>query len=582
MQVSRLRPRGKWIAGLVATVLTTGALPCVSASAVSGGPAAEGAYRFVAKLDFGTANRSCSGALIDPQWVITASACFGADPETGRGLQTGPPSQPTTATFGRTGASGQDGPVLNVVTVVAHPERDLALVRLEEPVADIAPLAIGVSAPRQDEVLTTAGFGRTATEWLPYRVHTAQFSVTSVEATTVGIVGTTPQASICKGDAGGPAFRTNGSVSVELVALHSASWQAGCKGEIESRKGATETRVDDLGVWIQQQIVQNSSDLGPGTGPAATMFQNKLMFFGRNTSNVLQRWSIKNGEAHRQESWGGSVVGKPAAVVFKDHVTVFARGADGTLQHWWTGPDGVLGGHDTWGGGLGGDPTVLVSNGFLTVFARGADGTLQHWWLGKNETSFHRDHWGGGVAGDPAAVVFNDAITVFARGTDGTLQHWWLGKNETSAHRDHWGGGVTGNPTTAVFNDAITVFARGTDGTLQHWWLGKNETSAHRDHWGGGVAGNPSTAATGDELTVFARGTDGTLQHWWLGRNEISAHRDHWGGGVTGNPTATRFTDGNVNILTVFARGAGNSLQHWWFSPADGVHRDQWGTSFLS
>ncbi|MFE7425684.1 GTP-binding protein, partial [Streptomyces sp. NPDC057545] len=58
--------------------------------------------------------------------------------------------------------------------------------------------------------------------------------MTEVGATTVGIG--RDGGSISKGDAGGPTLREKDG-DVELVAVHSASWQAGCLGSDATRGG---------------------------------------------------------------------------------------------------------------------------------------------------------------------------------------------------------------------------------------------------------------------------------------------------------------------------------------------------------
>jgi secreted trypsin-like serine protease len=73
---------------LAATVVATlGAAP---ATAVSGGaPAEPGAYPFLARIAVGD-DRSCTGSLVEAQWLLTAADCFAdagidrADPAGGR------------------------------------------------------------------------------------------------------------------------------------------------------------------------------------------------------------------------------------------------------------------------------------------------------------------------------------------------------------------------------------------------------------------------------------------------------------------------------------------------------------------
>jgi hypothetical protein len=219
---------------------------------VDGTEVADGTYGFVAHLAIGEPGfgRACTGALIDPQWVITAAACFASD---GLPVAAGKPPLPTTVTIGRADLSGTAGQVRTVSRLVPHASRDVVLVKLSQPTT-VAPVALATTAPASGDTLRLAGFGRTASEWVPDRLHTAQFSVGAVGDGLVDVAGVAPgQPGVCKGDAGGPALRETGG-TVELVALNHTSLQGGCLGSTETRRDATETRVDDLVTWIQGYV----------------------------------------------------------------------------------------------------------------------------------------------------------------------------------------------------------------------------------------------------------------------------------------------------------------------------------------
>ena len=237
------------IAALAVPTLLVTAFSAGPASAVAGGsPVGDGSYSFLAKLTIG-GSRACTGALVDPQWVLTAKSCFGVG---GPAVTDGPPPAPTTAVIGRTDLSGTSGRELPVTDIVVRADRDVVLARLSLRTTDITPATIGAAAPAPGDVLRVAGYGRTTDEWVPTRPHTATFAVQDVAPTTFGITGQDPAgASICKGDAGGPAWR-DAAGSAQIVGVNSASWQGGCFGETETRRGAVEARVDDLGAWVSQ------------------------------------------------------------------------------------------------------------------------------------------------------------------------------------------------------------------------------------------------------------------------------------------------------------------------------------------
>jgi hypothetical protein len=244
--------------GLAIAVVAAGALAGAGpASAVAGGSdVADGDYPFVVKLQMGD-QRACTGVLVHPQLVLTVGICFARADGT---VPAGEPSLPTTATVGRADLTGTSGVVRDVTEVVPHPDRNLALLRLAAPITNVAPIAIAGGAAAVGDELTVAGYGRTGTVWVPDRLQSAKFTVTSVGSSSLDVADATAGAAICKGDAGAPAFRPAGGGTAELVALAGSSTQAGCLGESATQGGASQVRVDDVADWIKANM--------PGFGSA--------------------------------------------------------------------------------------------------------------------------------------------------------------------------------------------------------------------------------------------------------------------------------------------------------------------------
>ncbi|MGO1053037.1 AbfB domain-containing protein [Crossiella sp. CA198] len=240
---------GGWAAGSLTVVIATMLLGATAANAISNGTSAtDSEYAFAARVHIG--EQACSGALVDPQWVVTAASCFPGNPQ-GTGVAA---PEGTTATIGRANRFQTTGQVVRVTELARYAGRDLVLAKLADPVNGIAPLRLATTAPVAGEVLRVAGFGRSATEWVPERLQSARFAVGAVAPATFSISGHTPaEASTCKGDSGGPAFRERDG-RAELVGINSNSWQRGCLGTSTTNNGATEVRVDDIGGWITEQI----------------------------------------------------------------------------------------------------------------------------------------------------------------------------------------------------------------------------------------------------------------------------------------------------------------------------------------
>ncbi|GAA0492973.1 hypothetical protein Ade02nite_69800 [Paractinoplanes deccanensis] len=248
-----------------AAVAATGLAAAPAHGIAGGSAAASGAYPFVAHVAVGDV-RACTGALVAASWVVTAAECFG----TGSGSK---PDQATTVTIGRSAlGSGATGRVRTVTGLVRHPGGGVVLARLDAAVTDIAPVAIATTAPAAGETLRSAGYGRTATSWVPRQLTTADFAVDSVAAGAIGLVPAAgSSASTCKGDSGGPLFRAG--TTPQLVALNATSWQAGCLAETETRLGGTGTRLDTVADWI----ARNTADPLPGVvSPPNTGFESGL------------------------------------------------------------------------------------------------------------------------------------------------------------------------------------------------------------------------------------------------------------------------------------------------------------------
>ncbi|MEE1783223.1 trypsin-like serine protease [Streptomyces sp. SP17BM10] len=237
--------------GALAAAAVAGAITTVSgtpAGAVVGDQAADGAYAYTVKLTVGDSVRACTGALVDPRWVITAASCFSDDPAQPATLRPGAPKRHTSAAVGR--ADAAPGQVRDVVELVPRQDRDLVMARLAEPVRGVPVLPVATTAPTAGQTLRVAGFGRTKDEWAPARAHTGTLTVDAVQAAgldTSGVSG----AAVCKGDTGAPVIRElNGRA--ELAAVASRSWQGGCLGSAETRTGAYDVRTDDVAPWIEE------------------------------------------------------------------------------------------------------------------------------------------------------------------------------------------------------------------------------------------------------------------------------------------------------------------------------------------
>jgi secreted trypsin-like serine protease len=245
-----------------------------------------GAYRFSTKLTMtgiprtnGTMyNSACSGALIAPQWIITAGHCFHSavrsdgsyDRVTGAILADGSGAVPyhgTTATIGRhnlaLNADGtpQDtsGYVVNVVYAYQSPNNDVAIARLDKPVQGIAPLALYSETPSVGMILRITGWGKTdPAQTTPYDLlQTGQVKInksTDITDTLVMVQAYAPQAdtSACAYDSGAPYF-VEESGGPRLVSIENGGPTCPHSGK------ETTGRVDVNRQWISSVVFPTPS-----------------------------------------------------------------------------------------------------------------------------------------------------------------------------------------------------------------------------------------------------------------------------------------------------------------------------------
>ncbi|MEE1751214.1 FG-GAP-like repeat-containing protein [Streptomyces sp. SP18CS02] len=300
-----------------------------SSAQVPGGEAADPARAFIGKLNIGS-TRSCTATLVEARWVATAKSCFADDPAQSNAVAAGAPKSKTTFTVGRADLQSAGVHTAKVVELVPREDRDLVLARLEQPVFTLAPAAVAAQAPLAGEALTVAGFGRTATAWAPSSVHAAAATVGATAATGFDIVPKDPtQATVCKGDSGGPALR-EADGKAALVAVTSRAWQKGCldSGEAE-RSGAYSVRVDDLTGWVQQ-VGSRRSAANEAGGSGRVRFADfdgdgKADYLTVADSGALRVHLNKGGDGHG----GWQDLGQVAAGVASDRTRVRFADFDG-------------------------------------------------------------------------------------------------------------------------------------------------------------------------------------------------------------------------------------------------------------
>lgn len=182
----------------------------------------------------------CTATLVAPDAVLTAAHCVDTDPQTFHLGKSG-------ATYWDTLAKSK---AHRVAEIVVHPSfdasdvcsggLDLAVVRLAEPVADVAPARIAARSAHSERC-TIVGFGYHRDEggvWVAGRRHVAEVGVARAEGNVFRVAAKTGR--VEPGDSGGPLF-CEGVV-------------AGVASCIFSEEEQTHARTDRASQWIADQL----------------------------------------------------------------------------------------------------------------------------------------------------------------------------------------------------------------------------------------------------------------------------------------------------------------------------------------
>ncbi|MEU5273954.1 S1 family peptidase, partial [Streptomyces hygroscopicus] len=194
--------------------------------------------------------RSCSGALVDRTWVLTAASCLTENQA--RPLRTAAaPTFDATATF-----AGQ-APV-KIDYLLPRSDRDVLLARLTTPITSITPATLAGSSSADGTALLAAGFGRTDTEWVANSPHHSTVTQKSTTATALELTG----GRICKGDAGGPVL----DGKRRIVAVQSRADHVGCFGQSGQGTDALAARTDNISPWLDGSTFGGKAAFGLDEG----------------------------------------------------------------------------------------------------------------------------------------------------------------------------------------------------------------------------------------------------------------------------------------------------------------------------
>jgi secreted trypsin-like serine protease len=197
----------------------------------------------------GVRSGGCSGALIAPQWIVSAGHCFHDVNDVRVG---GAPLYTTVVTVGKLNTADKGGQTAEVVDIRQSPVNDLALAKLSVPVVGIVPLALPAAAPVIGQRLQFAGWGSLSAAVITPTDHLkrGEFTVSSIAASELEAQPVAPRTvenSPCPQDSGAPFFVSEDNYTGVLVAVESTGPECPQPGnEVISR-------VDVVADWIRGQ-----------------------------------------------------------------------------------------------------------------------------------------------------------------------------------------------------------------------------------------------------------------------------------------------------------------------------------------
>ncbi|MGW6971880.1 FG-GAP-like repeat-containing protein [Streptomyces sp. NPDC054952] len=488
-------------------------------------PSGDQTYAFAGKLTIGDNKRFCTATLVDPRWVLAAKSCFADKPAESNTVAAGAPKEKTTVTVGRTDLATSGGHTTEIVELVPREDRDLVMARLDKPAFGVTPAAVSAIAPTAGQELTVAGFGRTPTVWAPSKIHTATFTVGTVAATGIDLAAKTPaDATVCKGDAGAPAVRTeNGKPAV--AAIGSRSWQGDCIDSSEAKTGAYDTRVDDLGQWISSLTARRSTAVNEAGGNDRIRWADfdgdrKPDYISVADNGEVSVWLNRGGDPAGANGWQG--IGKVASGLTNDRNRVRFADFDG---------DGKA------------DYILINADGSVEVYLNQGGDPGNGWkHLGKVASGVTNDatkvrfaDWDGDGRSD--YMVFNDsgALSVFLnRGGDQSGNGW----------------PATGTVASGVTNDRSRIRLADNDGD--------------------GKADYIHVKADGKVDLYLNRGGDPAGGNGWNTVGQIAS-------GVTTDHTKVQFVDFNADTHADYlVAGTGGSASVWLWNGGDKSGPNGW------
>jgi secreted trypsin-like serine protease len=248
-------------AAAATAVVTAVALAHPALAVADGVPAQPGQYPFNVKLVFtdiprpdgSLYNSGCSGALIAPQWIITAGHCFH---DVNRNPVSGPVPYTSTAVVGGVDDADPANQSVAIVEDYQSPSNDIAIAKLANPVSGITPIALSQKKPKAGQILRIAGWGALDSVNPAPSTHlqTGQVKVGHTSGAYVGVTGYAPESttSACLYDSGAPYFLEPAGGQPVLVSVESDG------PDCPHDQVETTARVDVVTDWIASTIAAHS------------------------------------------------------------------------------------------------------------------------------------------------------------------------------------------------------------------------------------------------------------------------------------------------------------------------------------